>query len=450
MVTYLRIPVLLLFILSLLLLTTCEELEREMLVVTGEVSNVSVSSADAGGQVIDLGQGATQHGHCYSKEPNVSLSDPHTRLGTPSGAGGFTSPLSDLEPGSLYYVKAYISNGDITVYGSEISFTTGDISPAVLTTSEVGSVTETTAVSGGNITSDGSSAVTARGVVWGRSEDPTLEDNEGFTEDGTGTGVFTSNLTGLTAGTTYYVRAYATNGAGTAYGNQQYFTTIEETGVTDIDGNQYQVVVIGQQRWLSSNMRVTRYRNGDLVATGLTGISWEGTSQGASAVYPHTLVAGINSQSDMVEAYGRLYNWFAVTDSRGLCPVGWRVPTDGDWDELTSYIEETEYPADVIGNALKSCRQVESPHPGDCATMVHPRWNSSGNYGVDDFGFEAFPGGLRYSNGEYLGIGEIGSWWSSTSLGDDNAWHRSIYYNSGIIDKSADLRQMGLSVRCIK
>jgi uncharacterized protein (TIGR02145 family) len=450
MVRYFRLPVLLLIVLSLLLLTTCEELEREMLVVTNEVFNVSVTSADAGGQVIDIGQGATQHGHCYSKEPNVTVSDPHTRLGTPTGTGGFTSPLSDLEPGTLYYVKAYISNGDITVYGSEISFTTYDISPAILTTSEVGSVTETTAVSGGNITSDGSSEVTVRGVVWGISENPTLEDNEGFTEDGTGTGEFTSNLIGLKAGTTYYVKAYATNGAGTAYGNQQNFTTIEETVVTDIDGNQYQVIVIGQQRWLSSNLKVSRYRDGDLVATGLTDPAWQDASQGASAVYPHALVAGINSQSDMVEAYGRLYNWLAVTDSRGLCPAGWRVPTDEDWDELSGYIGDADYPEDVIGNALKSCRQVESPHPGDCATTVHPRWNNSVNYGTDDFGFAAFPGGLRYSNGEYLGLGEIGSWWSSTSLGDDNAWQRSIYHNSGIIDKSADIRQMGLSVRCIK
>ena len=451
MVKFFRTSLSLLAAISLLFLTTCDELEREMLVVTGDVSNVSVTSADAGGQVIDLGQGATQHGHCYSGEPNATVSGPHTQLGVPAGTGGFTSQLSDLEPGTLYYVKAYISNGDITVYGNEISFVTGEALPATLTTAAITSVTETSAVSGGNITTDGSSAVTARGVVWGTEDSPTLENNDGLTEDGAGTGEFTSDITGLVPGMIYYVRAYAVNDAGAAYGNQLSFET-EVSEVTDIDGNTYQVVVIGGQRWLDGNLKVTRYNNGDAISTGLANLTWQAASQGAYAVYPHTLVAGISSQQDMVEAYGRLYNWHAVTDSRGLCPAGWRVPTDKDWDQLTEYIiHNSGRTADDVGYSLKSCRQVGSTLGGDCSTDIHPRWDSDNEfYGADGFGFSALPGGMRYSNGEYIGLGGIGSWWSSTALGDENAWHRSLYNNSGVIDTGADVRQTGLSVRCIK
>ena len=474
MATYLRIPVLLLIVLSLLFLTTCEELEREMLVVTGEVSNVSVSSADAGGQIIDLGQGATQHGHCYSREPNVSLSDPHTRLGIPSGAGGFTSPLSDLEPGSLYYVKAYISNGDITVYGSETSFTTGDISPAVLTTSEVGSVKETTAVSGGNITSEGSSEVAARGVVWSTSENPTLEDNEGFTDDGTGTGEFTSNLTGLKAGTIYYVRAYATNDAGSAYGNQQSFETEVPdyyqpgSGVSDIDGNNYPTVIIGNQEWMAQNIRATSYRDGSSIITGLSNSEWQNTTDGTYSVYPDGDIEGLNSDAEVLNAYGALYNWYAVDDSRGLCPTGWRVPSHDDWTKLEQYICnelgntscETKFPYDNTtwgwtgtseGKVLKSCRQVNAHGGGNCATSEHPRWSSHDTqYSTDEFGFSAIPGGYRNSNGSFSIIGSRGYWWSSDEHSSSTAWFRIMSSASGLVSRNYDDRANGFSVRCVR
>ncbi|HRX13191.1 MAG TPA: hypothetical protein P5210_16120, partial [Draconibacterium sp.] len=100
------------------------------------------------------------------------------------------------------------------------------VKPTV-TTKQVTSITPTTAISGGNITADGGASVTVRGVVWGTAENPTLDSNTGLTTDGSGTGSFTSSLTGLTPGITYYVRAYATNSAGTGYGSQQPFTTLD-------------------------------------------------------------------------------------------------------------------------------------------------------------------------------------------------------------------------------
>jgi hypothetical protein len=157
-------------------------------------------------------------------------------------ANGINIVIENLEAGTKYYIKAYLSNGKETVYGSEISFSTVAASVPTLTTTAITSVTYTTGTSGGNISDDGGAPVTSRGVCWNTVTGPTTSNS--ITSDGTGTGSFVSNLTGLTAGTTYYVRAYATNSAGTSYGNQISFKTtatslpsISTTAITGITEN---------------------------------------------------------------------------------------------------------------------------------------------------------------------------------------------------------------------
>ena len=142
--------------------------------------------------------------------------------------GEYSHQVMNLGDGQTYRYEAYMICNDETIYGGEITFTTEQIpdpeSP-IVTTADVTDITQTTAVSGGNITDDGGAAVTARGVCWSTSQNPTISDNH--TSDGNGTGSFTSNLTNLTANTTYYVRAYATNENGTSYGEQKSFTTLQ-------------------------------------------------------------------------------------------------------------------------------------------------------------------------------------------------------------------------------
>jgi uncharacterized protein (TIGR02145 family) len=204
------------------LLPACKKVEKEMLVTTGTVSNILTTIADVSGEILDLGEGATEYGHCYSTSPNTNISGTKTEYSSPV-IGGFTSALTGLTPGTKYYIKAYLSRGSAVVYGSEINFTTASADLPELTTTAVTGITKTEAVSGGNITSQGGTPVTARGVCWSTATITALTANK--TTNGPGTGSFTSEISGLTAGTAYYVRAYATNSGGTKLGNEVTFST---------------------------------------------------------------------------------------------------------------------------------------------------------------------------------------------------------------------------------
>ena len=191
---------------------------------TTSANSITNSTAVSGGNISsDGGSNVTQRGVCWSSTQNPSISNNITNSGT--GIGSFTSSLTGLTANTTYYVKAFATNGVGTAYGNQVSFTTASpsVSLATLTTTSVTSITTTSSTSGGNISNDGGAAVTSRGVCWGTTANPTIANS--FTNNGTGIGTFTSSITGLTPATTYYVRAYATNSVGTAYGNQVSFIT---------------------------------------------------------------------------------------------------------------------------------------------------------------------------------------------------------------------------------
>jgi hypothetical protein len=152
------------------------------------------------------------------------------------------------------YVWAYNSCGEST--STILTQTTSPPVIPTVTTNAVSNITQTTASGGGNVTSDGGADVIERGVCWSTAQNPDITGSH--TSDGTGTGIFVSSLTGLTEGTLYYVRAYATNSAGTAYGNEISFST----SISDIVGNIYKTVIIGSQMWMAENLKTTKYSNG--------------------------------------------------------------------------------------------------------------------------------------------------------------------------------------------
>ena len=198
---------------------------------TNDVTNITAISATSGGNITDNGGlSVTARGVCWSTSPNPTVSDSNTTNGT--GTGSFTSSITELQIGTTYYVRAYATTNAGTGYGEQVSFTTRNGIPTV-TTTEITNIEGTYANGGGNITDDGGLAVTARGVCWSTSPSPTLANSH--TTNGSGAGSFSSYMTGLTMGTTYYVRAYATNSFVTVYGNQLSFTiTNDEPAYVDL------------------------------------------------------------------------------------------------------------------------------------------------------------------------------------------------------------------------
>jgi 2-keto-4-pentenoate hydratase len=187
-------------------------------------NNIYNTGASISGEIVrDGGSAVTQRGVCWSTSQNPTIADNITNNGT--GIGSFSSSLTDLNVGTTYYIRAYAINEVGTAYGNQISLTTTNISAAlpILTTASATGISTNSGISGGTVTSDGGSAVTQRGVCWSTNQNPTISDN--ITNEGTGIGPFTSSLTNLNASTTYFIKAYAINGVGTAYGNQISFTT---------------------------------------------------------------------------------------------------------------------------------------------------------------------------------------------------------------------------------
>jgi hypothetical protein len=197
-------------------------------VTTTTVTGISMTVALSGGTVtFDGGASVTNRGVCWGTGLNPTISLP-TKTSDGTGSGSFSSILTPLTPGVLYHVRAFATNSVGTTYGSDLTFTTSTVAtvPSVTTTA-ISSVSSTTATSGGNIISDGGASVTIRGVCWNTITSPTTANSK--TSNGTGTGTFVSNLTGLTTNTKYYVRAYATNSVGTSCGNEIIFTTTANT-----------------------------------------------------------------------------------------------------------------------------------------------------------------------------------------------------------------------------
>jgi hypothetical protein len=196
-------------------------------VTTAAATATSSETASGGGTVSsDRGAAVTSKGLCWGTVTNPTVSDSKSTDG--SGIGSFTSLITGLTTRTTYHVRAYAINSVGTSYGADVVFTTPAL--ANLTTSAAVATSSTSASAGGNVTAEGGVPVTVKGVCWGTAQNPTIFDTK--TSDGTGTGAFTSKISGLTAGTTYHVRAYATNSVGIAYGLDVVFSTPAMATVT--------------------------------------------------------------------------------------------------------------------------------------------------------------------------------------------------------------------------
>jgi uncharacterized protein (TIGR02145 family) len=194
--------------------------------------------------------------------------------------------------------------------------------------------------------------------------------------------------------------------------------------LTDIDGNVYQTVRIGTQVWMKENLKVSKYRNGDAISTNLSNASWSTTTTGAYAVY--------NNDSANNTIYGKLYNWYSSVDTRGLCPIGWHVPTDAEWTTLENFLGGIS----VAGGKMKAFSSLWFP-PNTGAT--------------NESGFSALPGGFRFGvDGQYFDLGLGSNIRSTTEASTSRAWIR-LFRNQNVNSVKTDgLKRDGFSVRCLK
>ena len=321
--------------------------------------------------------------------------------------------LSNLDVATTYYwkVKVWDTIGICPVDSTAIwHFTTLEsISPPSVSTSYDSIFTSTGAYVGGNITSDGGAIVTDRGVYWGSSPDPELTGTK--IQIGSGTGKFSTVLTGLSPDTKYYQKAYAVNMSGIAYGSQVKFYTgpaIEENStISDIDGNIYHIKLIGSQVWMTENLKSTRYADGSAIPLVESKTEW-------SLFNPNSVAyCWYNNDIANEDIYGALYTWTAATKGvssysipskvQGVCPAGWHLPSMPEWVELVEYLGGEK----VAANKMKES--------GDLHWIIPP--NSSGfppNVSTNESGFTALPGGYRDGGGVFGSIGISGCWWSSS------------------------------------
>ena len=182
-----------------------------------------------------------------------------------------------------------------------------------------------------------------------------------------------------------------------------------------------QDVTIGTQVWTAKNLDVTKYRNGDAIPQVQDKNAWAKLKTGAWCYYENKTANG--------SSYGKLYNWYAVTDPRGLAPKGYHIPTDAEWTTLTNYLGgET-----IAGTKMKS----------------NTGWENNGN-GTNTSGFAGLPGGYRYYDGLFSDIGANGYWWSSSESNTVYAWCRYLYSNNDFVTSYGSYKRNGFSVRCIK
>jgi uncharacterized protein (TIGR02145 family) len=400
-------------------------------VITASLSDITETSVKARGDVTSGGGvEVTARGVCWSTSHGPDVSGNIASAG--SGTGSFETDITGLTDNTLYYIRAFATNSLGTAYGAEITFTTTKlIVLATVSTIPLSGITVASAESGPVISNNGGADVSESGICWGTSANPT-------TANGKST---TGSIIGLSPSTTYYVRAYAINSAGTAYGDELSFTTpdlgpvIFNAGLTygtvsDVDGNNYKTIQIGSQVWMAENLRTTKYNGGQDIGS---------LSDGEST---HEGYGWYNDNTAFKSTYGALYNWYAVSDSRKLCPAGWHVPTSMEWSDLAISLGGLS----IAGGKLK---EEGTTH-----------WLIPNSDGFNESGFSAIPGGaFTQQDGDGYGpltfsnLGFDAFFWSSSTIAPDDyfASYVSLNYSMAGLGLGPQLgKNSALSVRCLQ
>ncbi len=411
--------------------------------ITTAISSITGATATGGGNVLaDLGAPITARGIVWSttSNPTIALS---TKTTDGNGLGVFSSSLTNLIFGATYYVRAYATNSAGTTYGNEVTFVA--IPTIVLSTSAVTAVLQTTATSGGTITFDGGAAITASGIVWNTAPNPTTALTTKTADGITSLGNFSSNLTGLIASTTYYVRAYATNTYGVFYGNEIMFTT------ADIPP------------YKSMALCDPTHQTPIVPVTSITGKVWMDRNLGASRA--------ALSATDF-EAYGCLFQWGRGND--GHASAAWTSGTAGTAvNASTNVTSNVDTPASNLfitngsgnydwrspknNNLWQGANGTNNPCPAGYKVPSEAELNaefSAYNINSTSSAFAApqkfVLSGFRDSvNAQFYDQGSYGYYWTSTASGNYSSF-KSVSSSSNGTGSFSYYRAAGFPVRCMK
>ena len=324
----------------------------------------------------------------------------------------------------------------LLIFSCEKNLTENKNTVPELETFEASKITNTAASTGISIISDGGSIINDCGICWSISQNPTIEDDT--LRSKTCVDSINFMITDLTPGDTYYIRGYATNDIGTGYGQEISFTTTGESGtVTDIDGNVYTTVKIGDQWWMAENLKVTHYRNGDPIPVVTDTTEWLNLTTDA--------YCNFYNDENVSITYGSLYNWYAVDDSRNIAPEGWHVPSDEEWKRLEMYLGMSQSEADESGyrgtdQGSQLAGNADLWYDGDLVS----------NAAFGSSGFAVLPGGYRGYDGYFSIMGYGAYFWSSTETSSGYAWRRTLAYGYSDVARSGNNKRGGFSVRCVR
>ena len=398
-------------------------------VKTGTIQSVDFASALVSGEILsDGGETITEKGIYWSTDTIADITG--TRLLIESQEGTFSTKLTDLSTSTTYFIKAFAVNAAGESLGEEVSFTTSGT--ATVLTHEARSNRYTSRILSGEISDNGGNEVSEFGFYFGTSPEPTNSGSRILV--GSGFGEFTSTQIDLVPGITYYYTAFAVNKAGESLGEEMSFelTHGEEGTFTDSrDQKEYGTIQIGEQVWMSENLKATLYNDGTEILHVTDSAAWSNNT-GPACCWP--------DNDPQNKDRGALYNYYVV-ETQKLCPAGWHVPSAKEWRKLEYYLGMDEsvsltdgFRGENEGGMLKITSLWDSPNFGATNEIL----------------FSAKPTGRVGFEGEFLYLNATAFFWTSTRADWNRPMRRLLYFENGQISRSVAMENSGLSVRCIK